>query len=271
MTRHPLQDPKIAVPLLAVLVLVNLPFLHVAFRGPREVTQAVPFSDNFERAELGNDYWSNGGNYRIVSGQLYAPGSGNNPLWLKARLPADVKVEFDVRSEGRDGDIKWEMFGDGRNHSTGYLFLFGWHHNVGSLLCKLDEHALTAGELKARLASVARPFPVQQSGLEALFESIRRPFVLAGARADLDKLEAGTYYKTETPFVVRRDDLRVLKSHVYHVVVTKKAGVIRWEMDGQLAIEMQDPAPLSGPGHDRFAFSTWANDTWFDNLKITAL
>jgi len=64
-------------------------------------------------------------------------------------LPRDVRIEFDVRSEGPDGDVKWEMFGDGRNHSTGYLFLFGAWRNRESRICKLDEHALTQDEARA--------------------------------------------------------------------------------------------------------------------------
>ena len=97
----------------------------------------------------GDRWWSNGGLWRIVDGQLYSPGVGNNPLWLLARLPADVQVEFDVRSEGADGDVKWEMFGDGRNHSTGYVFIFGGWHNRESRIAKLDEHALTQEEVRA--------------------------------------------------------------------------------------------------------------------------
>jgi hypothetical protein len=54
-------------------------------------------------------------------------------------------------------------------------------------------------------------------------------------------------------------------------VVTKRGGTLRWELDGDIALELVDPAPLSGSGHDRFGFSSWSNDTWFDNLKITPL
>ena len=31
------------------------------------------------------------------------------------------------------------------------------------------------------------------------------------------------------------------------------------------------PAPLSGPGHDRFAFNNWASEAFFDNLRVEAL
>jgi hypothetical protein len=205
--------------------------------------------------------------WRIVNGQLYSPGVGNNPLWLKARLPADVRIEFDARSDGPDGDIKWELDGDGRNHSTGYLFLFGAWHNRESRICKLEEHALTQEEMRAQLALTARPLPHEQD----LFEKISGPFSRWSARRDLERLDQGKFYDRETPFVVKRPDLRVDRGRTYHMVVTKKGGIVRWEMDGVPAIELIDPSPLSGRGHDRFGFSSWANDTYFDNLKITPL
>ena len=46
---------------------------------------------------------------------------------------------------------------------------------------------------------------------------------------------------------------------------------LRWEQDGQLVLEMNERAPLPLEGHDRFGFSSWQNDTYFDNLKITPL
>ncbi len=265
--KHPWLTPRIAVPVAAAVVAVQVPFLHWALRGPAPVSAAVPYDDKFDRATLGESWWSNGGHWRIVDGQVFSPGVGNNPLWLKARLPADVRVEFDVRSDGADGDIKWEMYGDGRTHSTGYLFLFGAWHNRESRIAKLDEHALTQEELKAQLAAAARPYPRQMD----LMESISAPLNRWLARRDLERLQGGRYYSTETPFVVKRMDLKVERGHTYHMVVTKKGGVLHWEADGRLALDMVDPAPLSGAGHDRFGFSSWSNDTWFDNLKITPL
>jgi hypothetical protein len=265
--RHPWLQPRILVPVAIAVAAVQLPFLHAALRGPAPIATAVPFQDKFDRASVGDAWWSNGGLWRIVEGQLYSPGVGNNPLWLKARLPADVRVEFDVRSEGPDGDIKWEMYGDGRNHSTGYLFLFGAWRNRESRICKLDEHALTQDEARAQLAATARPLPRQMD----LFEAIQQPFIRWGARRDLERMEKGEYWDRDTPFVVKRLDLKVERGRKYHVVVTKRGGRLRWEMDGQLALEMEDPSPLSGSGHDRFGFSSWANDTYFDNLSITPL
>ena len=265
--KHPWLAPRIAVPLAIAIVAVQLPFLQAAFRGAAPVAAAVPYKDTFDRATIGDAWWSNGGLWRIVDGRLYSPGVGNNPLWLKARLPPDVRVEFDVRSDGPDGDIKWEMYGDGRNHSTGYVFLFGAWRNRESRICKLDEHALTQDETRAQLAATARPYPRQRSFLEA----IQEPFIEWSARRDLAGMEKGEYWDADTPFVVKRGDLKVERGRTYHVVVTKRGGLLRWEMDGQVALEMNDPAPLSGTGHDRFGFSSWSNDTWFDNLSVTPL
>ena len=264
---HPWLAPRILVPVAIAVFVVQIPFLQAALRGAAPIAAAVPFQDKFDRATLGDLWMSNGGLWRIVDGQLYSPGVGNNPLWLKARLPPDVRVEFDVRSEGPDGDIKWEMYGDGRNHSTGYLFLFGAWRNRESRICKLDEHALTQDEMRAQLAQAARPFPRQLD----FFEKIAAPFERWSARRDLERLEKGEYWQRDTPFVVKRLDLKVTRGRTYHMVVTKQGGRIRWEIDGQTALEMIDPAPLSGSGHDRFGFSSWANDTYFDNLSITAL
>jgi hypothetical protein len=269
--KHPWLLPRVAVPVAAAVLAVQLPFLHLALRGDAPVTAAVPYQDGFDRATLGDAWWANGGLWRIVDGRVFSPGVGNNPLWLKARLPPDARIEFDVRSEGADGDVKWEMYGDGRNHSTGYLFLFGAWHNRESRIAKMDEHAFTQDEIRAQLAAVARPYPRQLEGLDRLVEAVRGPLASYGARRDLARLESGKYFGPETPFIVKRMDLKVEKGRTYHVVVTKKGGLLRWELDGQEALEMQDPAPLSGSGHDRFGFSSWSNDTWFDNLKITAL
>jgi hypothetical protein len=265
--RHPWLAPRIAIPVALAVLAVQVPFLHAALRGGAPVVAGLPYQDGFDRASLGDAWWSNGGHWRIVDGQLYSPGVGNNPLWLKARLPADVRVEFDVRSEGPDGDVKWELDGDGRNHSTGYVFLFGAWRNRESRICKLDEHAATQDEARAQLAVTARPYP----GEMTLIDKLQAPFVRWSARRDLARVEKGTYWDRETPFVTKRMDLKVEKSRTYHVLVTKQGGHIRWELDGQIALEMDDPAPLSGSGHDRFGFSSWSNDTYFDNLRISAL
>jgi len=268
---HPLSRPRIFLSLAAVLFAVHLPFLHLLLRGSAKVMAAAPFHDEFERASLGDNYWSNGGLWRIVKGELYSPGVGNNPLWLLLRLPHDARIEFDVRSEGADGDVKWEAFGDGRNHATGYVFIFGGWHNRESKIAKLDEHAPTKEELRKALAAEARPGPRTLQGVDRIVEAVREPLAAWSARRDLEHLEAGTYYGEDTPLTVTRTDLRVERGRTYHMVVTRKGRLVRWEIDGKMALELDDPAPFAGGNHDRFGFSSWQNDTYFDNLKIEPL
>ncbi|MFL5366257.1 MAG: hypothetical protein ACJ781_12360 [Myxococcales bacterium] len=268
---HPLSRPRILLSLCVVLFAVHLPFLHLLLRGPAAVNAAAPFRDDFQRASLGRSYWSNGGDWRIAAGQVYSPGVGNNPLWLLLRLPPEVRIEFDARSDGADGDLKFEAFGDGRNHSTGYVFIFGGWHNRETRIAKLDEHALTQEELRVSLASAARPVPRTLHGFDRMVEAMREPMAAWSARRELARLEEGTYYDADTPLVVKRTDLRVERGRTYHMVVTRKGGLVRWEIDGNLALELADPVPLSGSSHDRFGFSSWQNDTYFDNLNIAAL
>jgi hypothetical protein len=133
----------------AVVLAVNLPFLVYLTRGQAPVAAAVPFQDDFQRAEVGSAYWSTGGHWRIENGALLSPGVKNNPLWLKAALPADVAVEFDARGESSDGDIKCEIFGNGYDHASGYVIVFGGWSNSISVIARLDEHGRDRKESRA--------------------------------------------------------------------------------------------------------------------------
>lgn len=105
------------------------------------------FRDDFAGPKLEDHWLDTGGRYRIEHGQLRAQGARNKPLWLRRTLPRDVRVEFDVRSETVDGDIKIELFGDGRSKAettsytaTSYVIIFGGWGNSLNVLARLDEH-----------------------------------------------------------------------------------------------------------------------------------
>lgn len=216
--------------LVGLVLLVQLPLIHYALLRPRaEVRAALPYRDDFsDPATVSRDYWTSGGDWRVVKGELLSPGVRNNPLWLQASLPRDVAVELDVRSESREGDIKVEIFGDGYNHASGYVLIHGGWNNSLSVIARLDEHgkplATQSGAFRkgTRTRIEAHPFPVEQG---------------------------------------RR----------YHWRIERRGGSLSWSIDGAPFMRLEDPFPLTGPGHDRFGFSSWESQLYFDNLSVQPL
>lgn len=107
----------------------------------------APFVETFDRPDLGRAWSNTGGNWRIVDGKLRIQGARNHPLWLRRRLPRDVRIEFTARSDSPAGDIKVEVFGDGVSSATAasytatsYVVIFGGWNNSLDVLARLDEH-----------------------------------------------------------------------------------------------------------------------------------
>jgi len=203
----------------ASVALASLPLLQPIFRG--EAAASVPgrsFQDGFDRPELGPHWWSAGGPWMLRGGQLWGAGTRNNPLWLGMRLPPDVAVEFTARSESatgsRPGDIKLEIFGNGRDHGSGYVLVFGGWGNSLSVIARQDEH---------------------------------------GA----DRVE--------------RSDRTVEIGRTYRMRVERRGARLRWLVDGAEFLVLEDPRPLEGAGHDRFGFSSWDADVFFDDLRVEPL
>jgi hypothetical protein len=201
------------------VALACAPFLASVLAG--EAPARIPgpaFADDFERREVGPGWWSTGGPWMIRRGELWGAGARNNPLWLQMPLPRDVSVAFTARSETatgtHPGDIKVEIFGDGRASASGYVLVFGGWGNSISVIARRDEH---------------------------------------GA----DRVE--------------RADRRVEPGRTYRMVIERRGQVLRWLVDGEEFLVLDDPAPLSGPGHDRFGFSSWDADLFFDDLRIEPL
>ncbi len=203
----------------AAVALATLPLLTPLVRGEAPATLPGPsFADDFGRPEVGPHWWSTGGPWTIRGGELWGAGTRNNPLWLGMALPRDVAVEFTARSETatgtRPGDVKFEIFGDGRAAATGYVLVLGGWGNAVSAIARLDEHG-----------------------------------------ADR----------------VVRTDRRVEPGRTYRMRVERRGRVLRWLVDGEEFLVLDDPAPLGGPGHDRFGFSSWDADLFFDDLRIEPL
>ena len=179
-----------------------------------------PFSDGFDRGEVGSDWHNTGAEYRTAKGALEIQGAHNHPLWLRRKLPANVIVELDATSRSPNGDLKIELMGDGesfdpdqgRYDPTGYIFVFGGWQNSLSIISKLGEHD--------------------------------------------DAVKA------------RRADFKVEPGRTYHWKIIKRGGFIDWSIDGRPFLQYFDPHPLSGPGHEFFAFNNWETDVSYDNLTI---
>jgi hypothetical protein len=107
----------------------------------------APWTWDFD-AGLGDVFYATGDGYRGARGALSAHGAHNHPLWLRKKLPRDVRIEFDAWSTEPRGDLKVEVFGDGhsfdpdggRYTATGYELIFGGWFNSRSIIARLDEH-----------------------------------------------------------------------------------------------------------------------------------
>lgn len=121
----------------------------IACTEKKEDLAPIPFSDDFERAELGPS-WTRSPGWRIDQGQVFSAGTRNQALWLRAALPDDAVIELDARSESPAGDIKFEIYADGKNHASGYILIFGGWNNTISTIARLDEHGADRQELRQR-------------------------------------------------------------------------------------------------------------------------
>ena len=120
--------------------LLIISFLIATSCSP-SVSTTIPFEDDFNRIELGENWLNNmGGDWQIKDGKLHSLNAQNAPLWLRARLPENVVIEFDAWTDPRICDTKCEVFADGKTHATGYIFILGGWNNRISSIARLDEH-----------------------------------------------------------------------------------------------------------------------------------
>jgi hypothetical protein len=98
------------------------------------------FEDDFERDALGERWSSEGGAWRLEGGALQVAGAHNDALWLDVVLPEKVRLEFDATAHSAEGDLKFEIFGDGATHESGYVGIFGGWSNRLNIIARLDEH-----------------------------------------------------------------------------------------------------------------------------------
>jgi len=65
---------------------------------------------------------------------------------------------------------------------------------------------------------------------------------------------------------------RVEAGRIYHFKVLRDDGrTVHWYVDDLEILDLRDPAPLTGAGHDHFGFNDWDVRLCFDNLAVSAL
>lgn len=191
-----------------------------------------PFEDSFEREALGEDWKATSPVWRIEDGKLCGRRARNHPVWLSYALPTNVRIEFDAVSDSPEGDLKVEVFGDGKsaaqgvsyNDATSYLAIFGGWKNSYHVLARLNEHASDRPQIR---------------------------------------IEPGADDERAQP---------VVPGQVYRFKIERADGkTIKWWVDDVLMFSFQDPHPLLGKGHDHFGFNDWEARVCFDNVRVTPL
>ncbi|HTE51227.1 MAG TPA: hypothetical protein VK698_10195 [Kofleriaceae bacterium] len=163
---------------------------------PAPITAA--WTDDFERSDLGSDWRATSDVYQLVNGALSARGAHNHPLWLRRALPRDAVIELDVWSNTPDGDIKVELYGDGRSFdkdggrytSTGYVAVMGGWSNSKSILARGDEHGTALVERRSPKVEPGKRYHwklVRRGGrIEWFVNDMTSPFLTLGDPSPLD-------------------------------------------------------------------------------------
>jgi hypothetical protein len=131
-----------------VIVIAAASLLSSSACKPRVPVIDAPYSDRFERVDLGADWLDTSHAATIKDGKLNLVGAYNHPVWLRRKLPRNVQLDFDAVSHSPAGDLKVELFGDGesfdpdkgRYDPTSYMIVMGGWNNSKSIISRLGEH-----------------------------------------------------------------------------------------------------------------------------------
>ena len=192
----------------------------------------APFKDEFERDAVGDDYFATGSQFRIERGRLCVQGARNHPLWLRHRLPVNARIQVEAEAGSNDGDIKLEAWGDGQAAATRVSYT------------DATSYLAIFGGWKNRYHVLARMDE----------HAVDRPEVV---------IEPGSDDPRQEP---------VLAGHHYRLKLERTDGrTLRFWVDDVEILSLTDKLPLSGGGHDHFAFNDWETPVCFDHLVVEPL
>ncbi|MFH0964404.1 MAG: glycoside hydrolase domain-containing protein [Planctomycetota bacterium] len=89
----------------------------------------VQFADDFERAEVGNDWKALSGDWKIADGRLV----GKGEILCAWRFPGAQRIEFEARAQD-PGDLSGVLCAGEQGYKTGYFLGFGSEGNSCSKL-----------------------------------------------------------------------------------------------------------------------------------------
>lgn len=170
--------------------------------------------------------------WKVENGRLCGENARNHGVWLNRTLPVNARIEFDAMAMTDEGDLKAEVWGDGRSYATStsytnatsYLAILGGWKNSMHVLARLNEHGTDRKEIRVDKDS---DDPRQRS---------------------------------------------VVRGQLYQFKIERTDGkTIKWSVNGIDYLSWNDPAPLAGQGHDHFGFNEWEAKVCFDNVKVTPL
>lgn len=98
--------------------------------------------------------WNNlGGQWEFKKGKLFSPEAKNKNFVLQKPLPQDAVISLTLRSESDGVDIKFNAWGDGKEHEhgDGYSFILGGWSNRVSVISRLHEHEKGRYENRTKL------------------------------------------------------------------------------------------------------------------------
>jgi hypothetical protein len=200
--------------------------------APSDPALSGVFRDDFERAEPGPEWRTASKAWRIEDGELCAQAARNHGIWLKRTLPTNARIEFDARSSSKSGDLKAEMWGDGVSGATSVSY------------DDATSYLIIFGGWHNRFHVLAR---LDEHGE--------------------DRLERRTDGTSPDPKAKP-----VKPGQRYHFKIERGDGrTVSWWVDDELMFELEDPEPLTGPGHDHLGFNNWMVPVCFDNLQVTPL
>lgn len=113
--------------------------------------------------------WNNTGSekaWSLKGGVIRSDGATNRPLWLMTpRLQSHVRIEFKARTLSEQGELRFEVFGDGEHHESGYVLVFGAWGNVAHIIARMDEHWSDADGF-SELSEQARSMSLENTAVE---------------------------------------------------------------------------------------------------------